>query len=66
MQGGLNSFLNGENPMNLSLLLYIDEVSETQGKLFSYAADHFPQSDTEDFINAYIKRLYKQRHPQIC
>lgn len=34
---------------------YLEEVVETQGKLFDYVAVTFPDKDTEDFINAYMK-----------
>lgn len=34
---------------------YLDEVVENQGKLFDFVAQSFPDKDTEDFINAYMK-----------
>ena len=34
--------------------VYLDEVVENQGKLFDYVAHSFPDSDTVDFINAYM------------
>lgn len=34
--------------------VYLDEVVENQGKLFDYFAHSFPDSDTVDFINAYM------------
>ena len=33
---------------------YLDEVVETQGRLFDWFAEHFPDKDTEDFIKAYM------------
>lgn len=35
--------------------VYLGEVVENQGKLFDYIANTFPEKDTEDFINAYMK-----------
>lgn len=34
---------------------YLDEVVENQGKLFDFVAQSFPDKDTEDFINVYMK-----------
>lgn len=34
--------------------VYLDEVVETQGKLFDYIAYTFPDKDTEDFIKTYM------------
>ena len=34
--------------------VYLDEVVENQGKLIDYVAHSFPDSDTVDFINAYM------------
>ena len=34
--------------------VYLDEVVENQGKLFDYVAHSFSDSDTVDFINAYM------------
>lgn len=34
---------------------YIDEVIETQGKLFDFVALTHPEADMEDFINAYMR-----------
>lgn len=34
---------------------YLDEVVENQGKLFDFVAQSFPDKNTEDFINAYMK-----------
>lgn len=31
---------------------YLDEVVETQGKLFAYIAYEFPDMDTKDFIES--------------
>ena len=33
---------------------YLEEVVETQGKLFDWFAQSFPDKDTEDFIRAYM------------
>lgn len=33
---------------------YLDEVVETQGKLFDYIANTYPEMDTEDFISSYM------------
>ena len=30
---------------------YLNDVVESQGKLFDYVAQTFPDKDTEDFIN---------------
>lgn len=35
--------------------VYLDDVVENQGKLFDFVAQSFPDMDTEDFINAYMK-----------
>lgn len=34
---------------------YLDDVVETQGKLFGFVAENFSDKDTEDFINCYMK-----------
>lgn len=34
---------------------YLNDVVENQGKLFDYVAQSFPNSDTDDFINTYMK-----------
>lgn len=34
---------------------YLDEVVETQGRLFDYVVDHYSGSDTFDFIETYMK-----------
>ena len=34
---------------------YLDEVVENQGKLFDLYAQDYPNNDTEDFIQAYMK-----------
>lgn len=39
---------------------YLDEIVETQGKLFDYVAAEFPDSDTEDFIWSYMKSKTRQ------
>ena len=33
---------------------YLNDVVENQGKLFDFIAQNFPNSNTEDFINAYM------------
>lgn len=39
---------------------YLDEVIETQGKLFDHIAMTYPEADTEDFIQAYMKSKTRQ------
>ena len=34
---------------------YLDDVVETQGKLFDYVAYTYPDCDTEDFIQTYMQ-----------
>lgn len=34
---------------------YLNDVVYNQGKLFDYVAYAFPNADTSDFINAYMK-----------
>ncbi len=34
---------------------YLEDVVETQGKLFGYVAEHYNEKDTEDFINFYMQ-----------
>ena len=34
---------------------YLNDVVETQGKLFDFVAQTFPDKDTEEFIIAYMK-----------
>ena len=34
---------------------YLDDVVESQGKLFDFVAQIFPENDTTDFIEAYMK-----------
>ena len=34
---------------------YLGDVVENQGKLFDFVAQSYPESDTEDFINTYMK-----------
>lgn len=46
--------------MNADLTLYIDEIIETQGKLFDYVASEYPDNDTEDFIRCYMKSRTRQ------
>lgn len=33
---------------------YLNDVVESQGKLFDFVAQEYPDMDTEDFINAYM------------
>ena len=43
---------------------YLDDVVESQGKLFDFVAQTFPENDTTDFIEAYMKsktRKYMSR-----
>mgnify|MGYP000090781049 FL=1 len=35
--------------------VYLGDVVENQGKLFDMVAQSYPDSDTEDFINTYMK-----------
>lgn len=35
--------------------VYLDDVVENQGKLFDYVAQSFPDKDTQDFIQSYMK-----------
>lgn len=34
---------------------YLSDAVETQGRLFDYISLDFPDKDTEDFINTYMK-----------
>lgn len=34
---------------------YLDEVVENQGKLFEFVAENYPDRDTKDFIENYMK-----------
>ena len=34
---------------------YLGDVVENQGKLFDFVAQSFPDKNTEDFINTYMK-----------
>ncbi|SHI69945.1 hypothetical protein [Pseudobutyrivibrio xylanivorans] len=34
---------------------YLNDVVENQGKLFDYIAQYYPDKDTKDFINSYMK-----------
>ena len=34
---------------------YLGDVVENQGKLFDFVAQTYPDKDTEDFINTYMK-----------
>ena len=35
--------------------VYLEQIVETQGKLFDYVIDNFPNADTEDFITNYMQ-----------
>lgn len=35
--------------------VYLNDVVENQGKLFDFVAQSFPDKDTADFINAYMR-----------
>lgn len=35
--------------------VYLDDVVESQGQLFGFYAQKFPEKDTEDFIQKYMK-----------
>lgn len=35
--------------------VYLDDVVETQGKLFEYVAETFPQADFQNFVETYMK-----------
>ena len=39
---------------------YLDEIVENQGKLFDYVSMTYPNSNTEDFIYAYMKSKTRQ------
>lgn len=39
---------------------YLNEIVETQGKLFDLVASEYPDSDTEDFICCYMKSRTRQ------
>ena len=41
--------------MRAYLEAYLNDVVENQGKLFDYVAQSFPDMDTEDFINTYMR-----------
>lgn len=41
--------------MNSYSQSYLNDVVYNQGKLFDYVACAFPNADTSDFINAYMK-----------
>ena len=40
---------------------YLNDVVENQGKLFDFVAQSYPDSDTEDFINTYMKNNKKEK-----
>jgi hypothetical protein len=35
--------------------VYLNDVVETQGKLFDFFSQNFPENDTQDFIETYMK-----------
>lgn len=43
------------NKMHAYSDVYLDDVVENQGKLFDYVAQSFPDKDTQDFIQSYMK-----------
>ena len=43
---------------------YLSDVVENQGKLFDFVAQSFPDKNTEDFINTYMKS--KTRSTGLC
>lgn len=49
---------------------YLDEITETQGKLFDHVASAYPDMDTEDFIRAYMnsktRRYVDEAQAFIC
>ena len=40
---------------------YLDDVVENQGQLFDFVAQTYPDKDTEDFINTYMKNIKKRK-----
>ena len=40
---------------------YLGDVVENQGKLFDFVAQTYPDKDTEDFINTYMKNNKKRK-----
>lgn len=40
---------------------YLNDVVENQGKLFDLVAQRYPESDTEDFITAYMNSKTRKR-----
>ena len=41
---------------------YLNDVVENQGKLFDYVAQNFPDKDTEEFINFYMKSKTRKKY----
>ena len=37
---------------------YLDDVVESQGKLFDFIATNYPDKDTEEFIKAYVNTMF--------
>lgn len=50
--------------------VYLDEVVETQGKLFDFVSSRFPDKNTSHFINAYMasktRRYIDQGQAYLC
>lgn len=44
---------------------YLSEVVESQGKLFDFYAQKFPEKDTEDFIQIYMKSKTRTAFPKL-
>ena len=45
----------GRENMKAYAEAYLNDVVENQGKLFDFVAQSFPDKDTEEFINTYMK-----------
>ena len=48
-------FKSGERKMRAYAEAYLNDVVENQGKLFDFEAQSFPDKDTEEVINTYMK-----------
>ena len=46
---------SGEKNMRAYAEAYLNDVVENQGKLFDFVTQSFPDKDTEEFINTYMK-----------
>lgn len=51
----VHCFRTGEMMMRAYAEDYLSDVVETQGKLFDFVAQEFPDKDTEEFIKTYMK-----------